>query len=188
VFATHSLARAVASPQHSFENDVAPVAPGPRQRGISTSLSFHISGYPQANGSLILTLAAFAGRRVLQLTGFSRVTMRLVWLSVIGILCIASAFLLRGSMSAHAERNAGPIEWTRSNVDSKGNRLDLKGASSLEPRLASILDPLARPAVTMRSKADTVSWHWRQGAKTITKVLSNGKTTHIPRTTLARRD
>jgi hypothetical protein len=42
--------------------------------------------------------------------------------------------------------------------------------------------------VTMPSKADTVSWHWRQGAKTITKVLSNGKTTHIPRTTLARRD
>jgi hypothetical protein len=114
--------------------------------------------------------------------------MRLVWLSIIGILCIASAFLLRGSMSAHAERYAGPIEWTRSNVDTKGDRLDLNGATSLEPRPVSILDRLARPAVTMRSKTDTVSWHWRQGAKTITKVLSNGKTTHIPRARLARRD
>jgi hypothetical protein len=111
--------------------------------------------------------------------------MRLVWLSIIGFVCIATAFLLRGSMSAHAEKYAGPIEWTRSNVEKKGNRLDLNGMTSVETRPVSISVPFARPAPTMQSemseRSGTVSWHWRQGAKTITKVLSNGKTTQITR-------
>jgi hypothetical protein len=114
--------------------------------------------------------------------------MRLVWLSIIGFLCIASAFLLRGGMSAHAERYAGPIEWTRSNVDTKGDRLDLKRGELVRTSGRFYSGPVSAPAVTMRSRTDTASWHWRQGAKTITKVLSNGKATHIPRATLARRD
>ena len=119
--------------------------------------------------------------------------MRLVWVSVIGLVCIATAFLLRGSMSAHAEKYDGPIEWTHSNVEKKGDRLAHSEAPLLEPRPASIPIPSARPTQTMPSEfsepSDTVSWHWRQGAKTITKVSSNGKTTQITRASrLARRE
>jgi len=40
------------------------------RRGLSTSFSFDIAGYPQADGNPALTLTAFAGRNVLKLTGF----------------------------------------------------------------------------------------------------------------------
>jgi hypothetical protein len=116
--------------------------------------------------------------------------MRLVWVSVIGLVFIATAFLLRGSMSAHAEKYDGPIKWTYSNVEKKGDRLAVRELS--EPRPVSALVPLVRPTQTKPSElsepSDTVSWHWRQGAKTITKVSSNGKRTQIPRARLARRD
>jgi hypothetical protein len=64
--------------------------------------------------------------------------MRLIWLSIVGLVCIATAFLLRGSMSAHAEKYAGPIEWSRSNIEKKGDRLGLNGVPSLELRPVSI--------------------------------------------------
>ena len=116
--------------------------------------------------------------------------MRLVWVSVIGLVCIATAFLLRGSMSAHAEKYDGPIKWTYSNAETKGDKLAVSELS--QPQPVSILVPLVHPTQTMPSEpsqpSDTVSWHWRQGAKTITKVSSNGKRTQIPRARLARRD
>jgi hypothetical protein len=116
---------------------------------------------------------------------------RLIWLSIVGLVCIATAFLLRGSISAHAEKYAGPIEWPRSNVENKGDRLSLNDVPPLGLRTVSIPVHLARPAQTMRSELSEVSgtvWHWRQGAKTITKVLSNGETTQIARARLARRE
>jgi hypothetical protein len=114
--------------------------------------------------------------------------MRLIWLSLVGLACIGTLLLFRSSLRAHAEKYADAIEErVRSNIEAKGDRLDLYRPSLPQPTTtAPSVDPgpLAEPAQAkpeLSKPMETVSWHWRQGAKTITKISSNGEKTQLLR-------
>jgi hypothetical protein len=110
--------------------------------------------------------------------------MRLIWLSLISLACIGTLFLFRSNLLAHAERYPDAIEErVRSNIEAKRDRLDLSRPSL--PQQTSIGPPadpahLAHPVQPKAEKPrETVSWHWREGAKTITKISSNGEMTRL---------
>jgi len=112
--------------------------------------------------------------------------MRLIWLSLIGLACIGTLFLFRGSLLAHAESYPDAIEErVRSNIEAKGDRRDLYRPSLPQPTtIAPPADPAhpAHPAQTkpeLSKPMETISWHWREGAKTITKISSNGEKTQL---------
>jgi hypothetical protein len=114
--------------------------------------------------------------------------MRLIWLSVIGLACIGTLLLFRSSLRAHAEKYPGAIEETvRSNTEAKGDRLNLSRPAL--PALATIpaaADPVPPPnqdqaKPELSKTVQTTSWHWREGANTITKISSNGETTQLHR-------
>jgi hypothetical protein len=110
--------------------------------------------------------------------------MRLIGLSIIALLCVGTVFLFRSALRAHAEKYSGAIEEMRSNKEAKGDRLDLlyrpSKTQSLAP-LQSLSAPQAAAKPELSKPAETVSWHWREGAKAITKTSSSGEKTHLSR-------
>ena len=127
--------------------------------------------------------------------------MRLVWLSIIALVCVGMAFLFRSGFRAHAEKVAGAIEKVHANKEAKGDRLDLlyrpsnrKPPAPVQPVLAAQEPAAVGPAPARQApaksepsrselskSAETVSWHWREGAKTITKISANGEKTQLSR-------
>jgi hypothetical protein len=122
--------------------------------------------------------------------------MRLIWLPIIALACVGTVFLFRSGLRAHAENYSDAIEKVHSNKEAKGDRLDLLDRPSrrqppaaaqpiLAPQELAAVPPISAqrpPAKRELSKpAETVSWHWRQGAKTITKVSSSGEKTQHSR-------
>jgi hypothetical protein len=123
--------------------------------------------------------------------------MRLIWLPIIALACFGTVFLFRSSLRAHAQKYSDAIEKVQSNKEAKGDRLDLlyrpskrQPPAPVEPLLAP-QEPAAVQAIPAREtpakpesskSAETVSWHWRQGAKTITKTSSSGEKTQLSRT------
>jgi hypothetical protein len=123
--------------------------------------------------------------------------MRLIWLPILALACVGTVFLFRSSLRAHAEKFSDAIEKVQSNKEAKGDRLDLlyrpskrQPPAPVEPLLAP-REPAAVQAVSARQtpakpesskSAETVSWHWREGAKTITKTSSSGEKTQLSRT------
>jgi hypothetical protein len=120
--------------------------------------------------------------------------MRLIWLPIIALVCVGTVFLFRSGLRAHAENYTDAIEKVQSNKEAKGDRLDLLYRPSKTPPPAPVQPLLApqelaavqaisarqTPAKPESSKsADTVSWHWREGAKTITKTSSSGEKTQL---------
>ena len=108
--------------------------------------------------------------------------MRLIWLSLIGLACIGTLFLFRSNLLAHAERYPDAIgERVRSNIEAKRDRLDLYRPALPQPTsIAPPADPAnlahsVQPKPELSKPMETISWHWREGAKTITKISSNGK-------------
>ena len=125
--------------------------------------------------------------------------MRLVWLSVIGLVCIGALLQLRSTVRASAETVAVE-ETVQSNQKAKGDRLDLLYRPQPEKRTLSapplpVVEPAnAAPAVVTTppksespKPTDTVSWHWRAGDKAITKISSNGEKTKLSRTKAPRK-
>ena len=126
--------------------------------------------------------------------------MRLIWLPIIALASVGTVFLFRGSLRAHAENYSDAMEKVQSNKEAKGDRLDLlyrpskrQPPAPVEPLLApqepaAVQAIPARPARQTPAKpessksAETVSWHWREGAKTITKTSSSGEKTQLSRT------
>jgi hypothetical protein len=122
--------------------------------------------------------------------------MRLIWLSIIALACVGTVFLFRSGLRAHAEKYSEAIEKIQSNKEAKGDRLDLLYRPSktlslapVQPNLAP-QEPAAVQAISARQtpakpesskSAQTVSWHWREGAKTITKTSSSGEKTQLSR-------
>jgi cytoskeletal protein RodZ len=123
--------------------------------------------------------------------------MRLIWLPIVALACVGTVFLFRGSLRAHAEKYSDAIEKVQSNKEAKGDRLDLlyrpskrQPPAPVEPLLAP-QEPAAVQAIPARQttakpesskSAETVTWHWREGAKTITKTSSSGEKTQLSRT------
>ena len=111
--------------------------------------------------------------------------MRLIWLSLIGLACIGTLFLFRSNLLAHAERYPNAIESVRSNIEAKRDRLDLYRPSLPQPTsVTSPADPAqlahpVQPKPELSKPMETISWHWREGAKTITKISSNGEKTRL---------
>src|SRR5215468_7528191 len=123
--------------------------------------------------------------------------MRLIWLPIIALACVGTVFLFRSSLRAHAEKYSEAIEKVQSNKEAKGDRLDLlyrpskrQPPAPVEPLLAP-QEPAAAQAISARQppakkpesskSSETVSWHWRAGAKTITKTSSSGEKTQLSR-------
>jgi len=121
--------------------------------------------------------------------------MRLIWLPIIAFVCVGTVFLFRSGLGAHAEQYSDAIEKIQSNKEAKGDRLDLlyrpskKPPAPVQPLLAP-QEPAAVQAMSARQtpakpesskSAETVSWHWRAGAKTITKTSSSGEKTQLSR-------
>jgi len=123
--------------------------------------------------------------------------MRPIWLPIIAFACVGTVFLFRSGLRAHAEKYSDAIEKVQSNKEAKGDRLDLLYRPSkrhpptpVEPLLAP-QEPAAVQAIPARQppakpesskSAETFSWHWREGAKTITKTSSSGEKTQLSRT------
>jgi hypothetical protein len=122
--------------------------------------------------------------------------MRLIWLSIIALACVGTVFLFRSGLRAHAEKYSEAIEKIQSNKEAKGDRLDLLYRPSKTLSLAPVQpnlvpqEPAAVQAISARQtpakpesskSAQTVSWHWREGAKTITKTSSSGEKTQLSR-------
>jgi hypothetical protein len=121
--------------------------------------------------------------------------MRLIWLPIIALACVGMVFLFRSGLRAHAENYSDAIEKVHSNKEAKGDRLDLlyrpprrQPTVPVQPVLApqelAVQPILAQrpPAKPELSKpTETVSWHWRQGAKTITKTSSSGEKSQLSR-------
>jgi hypothetical protein len=117
--------------------------------------------------------------------------MRLIWLPIIALVCVGTVFLFRSGLRAHAENYTDAIVKVQSNKEAKGDRLDLLYRPSKTPPPAPVqplLPPQELAAVqaiparqTPAKSADTVSWHWREGAKTITKTSSSGEKTQLSR-------
>jgi hypothetical protein len=122
--------------------------------------------------------------------------MRLIWLPIIALACVGTVFLFRSSFRAHAESYSDTIEKVQSNKEAKGDRLDLLYRPSKRQPLAPVQpllapqEPTAVQAISARQtpakpasskSAETVSWHWRAGAKTITKTSSSGEKTQLSR-------
>jgi hypothetical protein len=121
--------------------------------------------------------------------------MRLIWLPIVALVCVGTVFLFRSGLRAHAE-NYYAIEKIQSNKEAKGDRLDLlyrpakrQPLAPVQPLLAP-QEPAAVQAISARQtpakpepskSAETVSWHWREGAKTITKTSSSGEKTQLSR-------
>jgi hypothetical protein len=125
--------------------------------------------------------------------------MRLIWLSIIALACVGTVFLFRSGLRAHAEKYSEAIEKIQSNKEAKGDRLDLPNRPSKTLSLAPVQpnlvpqEPAAVQAISARQtpakpesskSAQTVSWHWREGAKTITKTSSSGEKTQLSRAKL----
>jgi hypothetical protein len=122
--------------------------------------------------------------------------MRLIWLPIIALVCVGTVFLFRSRLGAHAQEYSGAIEKIQSNKEAKGDRLDLlyrpskrQPPAPVQPLLAP-QEPAAVQAISARQtpakpesskSAETVSWHWRAGAKTITKTSSRGEKTQLSR-------
>jgi hypothetical protein len=110
--------------------------------------------------------------------------MRFVWLSVIGLVCIGALLQFRSTFRASAETIAVE-EMVRSNEKAKGDRLDI--LYRRQPEQFRTLDaaPLPMAEVPTKSESpkptDTLSWHWRAGDKTITKISSSGEKTKLSR-------
>ena len=122
--------------------------------------------------------------------------MRLIWLPIVAFVCVGTVFLFRSGLRAHAEKYSNPIEIIQSNKKAKGDRLDLLYRPSKGQPLAPVQPVLApqelsavqaisarqTPAKPESSKsAETVSWHWREGAKTITRTSSSGEKRQLSR-------
>jgi hypothetical protein len=122
--------------------------------------------------------------------------MRLIWLPMIALACVGTVFLFRSSLRAHAEKYSDAIEKIQSNKEAKGDRLDLlyrpakRQPPAPVPPLSAPQEPAAVQAISARQtpakpgsskSAETVSWHWREGAKTITKTSSSGEKTQLSR-------
>ena len=111
--------------------------------------------------------------------------MRLIWLSLIGLACIGTLFQFRSNLLAHAERNSDAIEErVRSNIEAKRDRLDLYRPSLPPPTSIAPADPAnlahpVQPKPELSRPMETVSWHWREGAKAITKISSSGEKTQL---------
>ena len=106
--------------------------------------------------------------------------MRLIGLSIIALVCVGAVFLFRGGLRAHAEKHPGAVEEMSSNKVAKGDRLDLLYRPLRAPSPAPV-QSLSVPARPELSKpAETVSWHWREGARTITKTSSTGEKKQVP--------
>jgi hypothetical protein len=127
--------------------------------------------------------------------------MRLIWLSIIALVCVGMVFLFRSGFRAHAEKYFDAIEKVHSNKEAKGDRLDLlyrppkrqppdpvqPVLAAREPAAVETVPARQAPAQSEPSKsepsksAETVSWHWREGAKTITKISTSGEKTQLSR-------
>jgi hypothetical protein len=122
--------------------------------------------------------------------------MRLIWLPIIALVCVGTVFLFRSGLRAHAEKYSNAIEKIQSNKEAKGDRLDLLYRPSKGQPLAPVQPVLApqelvavqavsarqTPAKPESSKsAETVTWHWREGARTITKTSPSGEKTQLSR-------
>ena len=117
--------------------------------------------------------------------------MRLVWLSVIGLVCIGALLQLRSTVRASAETVAVE-ETVQSNQKAKGDRLDLLYRPQpekpvVEPANAAPAVVTTPPKSESPKPTDTVSWHWRAGDKAITKISSNGEKTKLSRTKAPRK-
>ena len=109
--------------------------------------------------------------------------MRLIGLSIIALACIGAVFLFRNGFRAHAEKYSAAVEEMRSNKERKGDRLDLlyRPKTQSPSPVQSLSAPQAPAKPELSKPAETVSWHWREGARNITKTSSSGEKTQLSR-------